>query len=1472
MIDSGFLSIFNSLISDFSEISDFKTLADKVEELLESTVDPKYTGIYLYDHSEKKLKLWVARNFSEEEKEEAERTAMERHPGYVFKTGKIIHIPDTDKYKGKINLYSKRSFSIQSRLYIPVLNNKEKLGAIGIVCDKKNRFTKADIQILQLICNFTGTIYRNILNIENIKNAKQEVINQSKFPNENPNPIIRVGMDDVVLYANQASSTFFTENKIKKAEKLPQSLKLFTLEAKETNKIVKCKIQDSGKTVTLNIVPFLDAQYINIYCVDITDQVIAEIESVESRNFLNKIINAISDPVFVKDENYRFVLLNESLCKLMNLKQEEILGKTDDDFFPKEQVEVFRKKDKLVLRTGNVDVNEETITTGDGEQMSISTIKSLYINEKGEKFIVGTIRDISEHKLSESLIKESEERYRGLSEATFESIFISEKGVCIEQNAIAEKMFGYSQEEAIGKMGSHWIAQKDHKKVMERMMSGSEEAYLASAQRKNGSTFPAEIQAKMAHYKGRDVRITALRDISERVKIDNKLKSERNLFNLILESISDPIFYKTNSHIYLRCNSAFANLVGKKTEEVIGKTDRNLYSKKETDKHIQSDLEVIRTKKPLVMEEWFEHEGGEREFLSTLKLPAFDNSGNVQGIVGICRNLTYVKEAESLQKQLNDDLQKAVNTLKANESYLKSINNFASAILKRNSIDEIVWEVTRIVIKEMGFVDCIIYLLDDDKKNLIQRAAYGPKHDRGKNIKNPIVIPVGKGIVGTVAKTGVTEVIPDTTKDKRYILDDQQRLSELTVPIIADGEIIGVIDSEHPEKNFYSIEHIEKIQTVSGLISTRMKNAINQEKLLEAQKTLTKLSTAVNISSVSVCITDQRGNIEFVNEAFENLTGYTIEDCKGKKINILKSNTQAIEFYRRLWRTVTRGEKWTGEMINKKKSGEHYWGLSSVSPIVNSEGTCTNYVYMHTDISKLKKLESELIKSKEKAEEADHAKSMFLATMSHEIRTPLNAINGMIRLFEATHLNKEQDELTRGLKYSSDNLMRIVNDILDFEKIELGQLQLESTSFNFIEFIQQIVEPLEYKSEEKNIDLNYEIDDRICKHLIGDPLRLQQILINLLNNAIKFTEKGSVNLFCRFIKQSKKDCWIEFVVRDTGIGIGKNNLDKIFERFIQEDESTTRQYGGTGLGLAISRQLVRLMGGELKAESEKDVGSRFSFTIRLSEADKSSIPKQKSTQIDKTLLKGKKILLVEDNTFNQYIAKSIIEKWNVTVDVVDNGKMAVDYLQKKKVDLILMDKQMPIMDGITATLFIRNKLQLKMPIIALTANVVKGVVQSCLNAGMNDYISKPFEPEKLFDKIVSNLNLNSTVSNKDTLLNPEQPKAQNLYDLSKLTYMLNGDVKQINLMVEKFLKYTPDSIIEIKKALAEDDFEELTSILHKVKSSVSLVANSAINTLLNSVYDSLSSTKNKSHFKTQITDLVQTIELLLEQLKNKEDQ
>jgi len=391
-------------------------------------------------------------------------------------------------------------------------------------------------------------------------------------------------------------------------------------------------------------------------------------------------------------------------------------------------------------------------------------------------------------------------------------------------------------------------------------------------------------------------------------------------------------------------------------------------------------------------------------------------------------------------------------------------------------------------------------------------------------------------------------------------------------------------------------------------------------------------------------------------------------------------------------------------------------------------------------LSEIDKQNLELTNAKNKAELSSIAKEQFLANMSHEIRTPLNGIDGMAKLLEKTLLTKEQKEYNLAIRTSSDNLLVIINDILDFSKIEAGKLSIEEIGFSLNESINRVINTMSYKAEEKGINLALEIDANISEILIGDPTRLNQIIINLLNNAIKFTSKGCVTLKCKLVEKTSTQNKIKFEVIDTGIGIDSRKISKIFGSFSQEDGSTTRKFGGTGLGLTISKQLVELFNGELKVISEKGKGAIFYFTVEYPIGSLKDWLKEEAAVMNWESLEHKKVLLVEDNKINQLLAATILKNWKMKVEVAENGLIAIEKLKNENFDVVLMDMQMPIMGGIEATVIIREELKLSIPIIALTARAIKGIDKECMEAGMNDYISKPFNQSELFNKILNLIN------------------------------------------------------------------------------------------------------------------------------------
>lgn len=453
---------------------------------------------------------------------------------------------------------------------------------------------------------------------------------------------------------------------------------------------------------------------------------------------------------------------------------------------------------------------------------------------------------------------------------------------------------------------------------------------------------------------------------------------------------------------------------------------------------------------------------------------------------------------------------------------------------------------------------------------------------------------------------------------------------------------------------------------------------------------------------------------------------------------------------------------------------------ATCTPAKDVKGKMVGVVVVFRDITRLKTLDKQLITAKEAAEAANKAKSEFLANMSHEIRTPINGVVGMLELTLLSNLNNDQRDNLVTAKACAQSLLSIINDVLDFSKMEAGKMTLESTDFNLNDLIEEIIRAHSVKASEKGLELSYSLTSSIPKYLVGDPNRLRQVLNNLISNAIKFTMKGEINVKLKNLLITKDEAEIEFNVTDTGIGIAKEDMSKLFESFSQIENNYTRQYGGTGLGLVISKQLVKMMGGEIGVESELGKGSNFHFTLKFKIGKPIIIAKQPMAFISKAE-KPLRILLVEDDRINRKVILKMLNEMGHNVNTADNGMEALEHCAGQVFDVILMDIQMPKMNGIEATSRIRqsengNK---GVPIIAMTAYALPGDKEKFLNLGMDAYISKPI----LIDALYQVLN---QVTQK---IGYELPRKVILTDINEVKFTSDSTIKQAN--------YSPSELNQI---------------------------------------------------------------------------
>ena len=524
-----------------------------------------------------------------------------------------------------------------------------------------------------------------------------------------------------------------------------------------------------------------------------------------------------------------------------------------------------------------------------------------------------------------------------------------------------------------------------------------------------------------------------------------------------------------------------------------------------------------------------------------------------------------------------------------------------------------------------------------------------------------------------------------------------------------------------------------------------------------AEQEAQKLLQAVEQSPASIVITSPAGLIEYVNPRFTKVSGYTSHEAVGQNPRILQSGETPPEVYRELWQTLLAGKEWHGIVRNRRKNGELFWEEASISPIIDDAGRTTHYLAVKEDITERKRIEDELEQHRthlevlvetrtadlmdalQAAKVADQAKDAFLANVSHELRTPLNAVIGLSELARRISTDPKQQDYLDKVTGAGRSLAGIINDLLDLSKISAGHLEFESASFSLHSLVQRSRSVMAHRAEEKGLELVEQVDAGVPDVLLGDPLRIEQILLNLLSNAIKFTSAGRVEVRIGLQAREADRVCLRIDIEDTGIGLSEESLSRLFQPFAQADVSMSRKFGGTGLGLALSRRLAEMMGGDISVTSQEGVGTTFCVRIWLGLGAAVDLP-ETADAAHKTVLpvcyRNVQILVVDDQPLNREIVEALLAIVGITSRTAADGQEALDILREAgphTFDLVLMDIQMPIMDGLTATREIRGWSRFdELPIIAMTAHTMEHEKTISTAAGMNDHIGKPFETANFF--------------------------------------------------------------------------------------------------------------------------------------------
>lgn len=875
--------------------------------------------------------------------------------------------------------------------------------------------------------------------------------------------------------------------------------------------------------------------------------------------------------------------------------------------------------------------------------------------------------------------------------------------------------------------------------------------------------FALQIEACIVHQKLKE-------ETEKRISAQEALFASEEKYRFVVQSLSEGIVITDLDGKITFVNQRFEEVTGYSSKELLGQKAFEMLVHQEDQAIVEKG---IHQRKKGISEEYIirhVHKDGHLWMGRVKASPYKNKDGVIIGTLGAVTDVTKQVKAEQTIKESNerylDLFQKVYDGLIVLDKDSKVIDyNPAAKRLLGYAEDEALPEI---------FIKDIIYEEDREKslenfKKLIKNGFY-------KNYEGRIVTAQGEVKYVQVSSTAIYE----------------------------NGVFVGSRDLVRD-------------------ISLQKKA---EQKIIASEATLRKI---IDTSLDAIINIDERGCILEWNQQAEVIFGYTRDEALNKDMASLiipqhhrSAHNKGMDHYNKT------GE---GPVLNTRieitaidKTGREFPIELSITPIVlDGRKIFSGFI---RDITERKEAEQALINAKQTAEQAQLAEQQFLANMSHEIRTPMNAVIGMTHLLYETKPNESQLEYLDSLRFSADSLMGIINNILDLSKIEAGGLEFENRSFNLQELLRSLQQTFQFKVREKPVSVTIDLDPRIENHVIGDSTRLNQILTNLLGNASKFTQRGTIGIKTNLVNSSNGKYLIQFDIHDTGIGIDQEKIHLIFENFKQADLDTTRKFGGTGLGLTIVKQLVEMQGGSIQVTSIKGQGSNFKVTLPFENSgiktSEVSLKEKPKSNIDE-LLNTIHLLVVEDNPMNQRLVKRILELWNCPFTIANNGVEALKLSQKETYDLILMDIHMPEMDGVETTLKIRsdesNPNQNK-PIVALTAAALLDEKNRALRAGMNDYLTKPFSPIQLKNILEKWLQPETGAFAKtDRPMFTDQAETVLEINLTYLEEMGKSDPTFVPEMIQIFLREIPNAMQQMKKALKQKQWIQLSDIAHRINSN-----------------------------------------------------
>ena len=1024
----------------------------------------------------------------------------------------------------------------------------------------------------------------------------------------------------------------------------------------------------NGTIFPVNIFSFKTKMNKTGYCIEIvkkTDKKTANKKNTtDQEEFLNKVINASPNYIYVKDKKGKFILTNQNWSYKLKYNPLEIIGKTVFDVFSdreiaksmlKDDEEIFKNKKQKIEK-------DEKYLDKYNNIRWLHTIKTPLKNEKGEtEFIIGISVDITDRKIAEETTKESERNYRALIESSSDAIYVLQGNRIVLVNSAWEKLFGYSFKEATSKRFDVMtiIAPESKKLISTRFKARLnklpiESRYEMKGLTKDGVTLDLEVNTTEITWNGQSSIQGIYRDITERKRTEEALRREAFIF----DNLYDAIIITDQEGKILNWNASATKLYGYSKEEALNKSAEILNHYNYPFTLTKKIIDTVGKEGKWTGEVDFIRKDGSKGISETIVFPFRDANGEQIALIGVNRDITERKRIETELRESEDKFRRLaeksmIGVYLIQNGIFRYINPRLAEIFEYN-LYEIINKIgpkeltspesykivnENIIKRITGQAEAIHYEFQGitKSKRIIDIEVYGSR-----------TIYLGKpAVIGTLLD------ITERKKSEKALQESIKRYQELadllpqtvfevdmngklTFVNQASFKIFGYTREDFerglkveqmiiPEERQIAFENIQKM--LSGINVTRNEyfalkkdgtafpvliyiNPIRREGttvgfrgiLLDisdrrkSEEQIRKLSRAVEQSPSSIIITNIWGDIEYVNPYFSELTGYSFEEVVSKNPRLLKSGYTSSEEYRNLWTSITSGKKWRGEFHNKKKNGELYWEEASISPIVDSKGKITHFLAIKVDITERKKIESELIRAKEKAEESDKLKSEFLAQMSHEIRSPINIIlsyNSFLKEELKGKLDTFLESSFASIDSAGKRLLRTIDLILNMAALQSGYFDLKPINTNIVNIIKTLINEFEVAAKSKKLSINFKINTSNTTILTDDYL-ITEIFQNLIGNAIKYTSKGYIEINT-YENDDNKLC---VDVIDTGIGISEEYMPKLFKPFTQEETGYSRSYEGNGLGLALVKNYIDLIGADIKVKSKKNSGSVFTVTFK----------------------------------------------------------------------------------------------------------------------------------------------------------------------------------------------------------------------------------------------------------------------------------